>query len=535
MSSTWNDDEAEGTSWDPDKKEDGTRWGRKPEVGYDHASSPTGDRGSGGGYDDNACRICGSPDHFARNCPNEVPDYSQYQQASRSCFNCGQERHSKAECTEPQKSFGACFNCGEEGHSKTDCTQPRKFTGACFNCGEEGHSKTECTKPRVFRGTCHICDKEGHPAVECPERPPDVCRNCGVEGHQAIACKAPRKFDLNKVADRLPEEAWKMMKVAGTDTVEFRSALQVYSKAVPKATYVDIEKKMREDNFLLYTIAVENEVADVFTLIDLQGNLDRQYTVSFYRGPNSPRNSLNGRWPDSAEDNLERLGNAGQPYDRQVLKCRNCDELGHTAKACKQERVETERTQIKCSNCEAIGHRVRDCPEKRRSKHGCRNCGSDEHQAKDCPEPRVAPPDTECRRCHELGHFAQDCPKGGDDRGPRTCRNCGSEDHIARECDKPRDPATIICRNCDQLGHSGRDCPQPKDWSKVQCNRCGELGHTVRRCPQPEDSGDADQFNETAQASSPGAQGSAAGSQPTSVTGATVPVDDDADLKDQVW
>jgi hypothetical protein len=33
-------------------------------------------------------------------------------------------------------------------------------------------------------------------------------------------------------------------------------ALQVYTKAVPKATYVDIEKKMREEKFLLYTIAV---------------------------------------------------------------------------------------------------------------------------------------------------------------------------------------------------------------------------------------------------------------------------------------
>jgi len=31
MSDTWKDDGTEGASWDPDKKEDGTRWGRKPE------------------------------------------------------------------------------------------------------------------------------------------------------------------------------------------------------------------------------------------------------------------------------------------------------------------------------------------------------------------------------------------------------------------------------------------------------------------------------------------------------------------------
>lgn len=33
-------------------------------------------------------------------------------------------------------------------------------------------------------------------------------------------------------------------------------ALQVFSKAAPEATYVEIEKKMREENFSLYTIAV---------------------------------------------------------------------------------------------------------------------------------------------------------------------------------------------------------------------------------------------------------------------------------------
>ncbi|KAJ5532710.1 hypothetical protein N7494_009262 [Penicillium frequentans] len=530
MSDTWDDNAAEGASWDPDKKEDGTRWGRKPEVGYDHASSPTGDQGFGGGHDGNACRICGGSDHFARNCPNEVPDYSSYPQQSRGCFNCGQEGHSKAECTEPPKSFSACFNCGEEGHSKADCTQPRKFSGACFNCGEEGHSKTECTNPRVFKGTCRLCEKEGHPASECPERPPDVCRNCGAEGHQAFVCTAPRKFDLNKVADRLPEEAWDMMKAAGTDTEAFRSALQVYSKAAPEATYVEIENKMREDNFPLYTIAVDKEVGDMHTLIDLQGNLDKKYTVAFYRGPNSPRNILNDRWPDSPEDNIERLANAGVSCNRYVVKCRNCDEIGHIAKNCKQERTEAERTEIKCSNCEAVGHRVRDCPEPRRSKHGCRNCGSDEHQAKECPEPRVAPLTLNAA----VGHFAQDCPKGGDDRGPRTCRNCGSEDHIARECDKPRDPATIMCRNCDQLGHSSRECPQPKDWSKVQCNRCGEFGHTVHRCPQPEDSVDAG-YNETAHDHNPEGQGSAAGSRPASAAGTTVPVADDDDLQDQAW
>lgn len=33
---------------------------------------------------------------------------------------------------------------------------------------------------------------------------------------------------------------------------------------------------------------------------------------------------LEPRWPRDAEDNLERLANAGLPYDRGIIKCRNC-------------------------------------------------------------------------------------------------------------------------------------------------------------------------------------------------------------------
>ena len=36
------------------------------------------------------------------------------------------------------------------------------------------------------------------------------------------------------------------------------------------------------------------------------------------------RANLEERWPHDAEDNLERLANAGLPYDRKVMKCRNC-------------------------------------------------------------------------------------------------------------------------------------------------------------------------------------------------------------------
>ncbi|KAJ5168139.1 uncharacterized protein N7482_003733 [Penicillium canariense] len=448
---------------------------------------------------DFACRVCGETGHFARQCPNlqtqacyncgeeghtkaDCPNRRKVQ----SCFNCGDEGHSKADCPNPHKPMGECYNCGQEGHSKADCPNPRKPMGACFNCGQDGHSKADCPNPSVFKGACRICSQEGHPASACPERPVDICKNCRGEGHIARDCKENRKFDLNHVADRLPEEAWGMMKKASDekDIVDFREAVQVYSKAVPDATYAEIEKKMRGETFKVFLIALEKEREDVLSLIDLQGQLDREYLVGFFFSDKPMRANQEQRWPRDSDENLERLANAGLPYDRQVTKCWNCGEMGHSARACKQDRAEVEKTEIKCNNCESIGHRVRDCKEKRRSKYGCRNCGVEGHEARDCPESPAAT-DIECRRCNEVGHFAKDCPNQPE-RVPRTCRNCGSEDHLARECDQPRNPDMMICRNCEKSGHAARDCPEPKDWSKVKCNQCGEMGHTVRRCPQPE-------------------------------------------------
>jgi hypothetical protein len=46
-------------------------------------------------------------------------------------------------------------------------------------------------------------------------------------GHQTIECKENRKFDLNHIADKLPEEAWALMKKASTgkDLEDFREVM----------------------------------------------------------------------------------------------------------------------------------------------------------------------------------------------------------------------------------------------------------------------------------------------------------------------
>jgi hypothetical protein len=78
------------------------------------------------------------------------------------------------------------------------------------------------------------------------------------------------------------------------------------------------------------------------------------------------------RWPKSAEENLKRLGDAGIPMDRGVPKCNNvcfsqvarslfqltyiqCNELGHMARTCPEEKREVDQTKVSCALCGADG------------------------------------------------------------------------------------------------------------------------------------------------------------------------------------
>merc|ERR1712021_222411 len=79
-----------------------------------------------------------------------------------------------------------CFKCGEEGHSKADCTNEAKDGGGdkrgCFKCKSQDHMASECELP----DTCRKCKKEGHMAADCEL--PDKCYKCRKEGHMAADC-----------------------------------------------------------------------------------------------------------------------------------------------------------------------------------------------------------------------------------------------------------------------------------------------------------------------------------------------------------
>ncbi|KAL0942228.1 zinc knuckle transcription factor [Colletotrichum truncatum] len=383
---------------------------------------------------------------------------------------------------------GACFNCGHTGHNKADCTEPPKpFGGTCNTCGLEGHMRRDC--PDAPAMVCRVCGEPGHMRKDCPQKPAELCRNCHEEGHAIVDCKNPRKIDLSMIEDIEAEKAWNEIVEAAAerDGVLAKEAIQKYLKHYPKMTYVDLEDAFRCQQIGVYLIATERALAPTHTNMDLHGNLEKRYTVQWRFSPKPERAREKATWPPTPEENRERLHDAGEPVSRLMPKCNNCDEIGHTAKACTQEANEKARVTITCFNCGQEGHRVRDCPTPRVDKFACKNCGQSGHKVADCTEPRSAE-GVECNKCHETGHFSRDCPNGG---GGRACHNCGQEGHISKECTEPR---KIKCRNCDEEGHTSRDCEKPVDPTRIKCMNCGEMGHKKYKCPNAPKEEEVDDF-----------------------------------------
>lgn len=215
---------------------------------------------------------------------------------------------------------------------------------------------------REFTGTCRLCDQQGHRASDCPSKPPPFCVNCQQDGHEAFTCESARKIDRSHIADVPGEVAWEKLGAAvkDHDLDDVKDAADEYIKANPDTTYLTLEKAFRSQNLGIYLIAVEKELAVTLTNMDLQGNLDKKYTIQWRWDSKATRPKEAEGWP-TPEENLERLADAGVPIDRGVPKCSNCNELGHTRNKCEQDKNETERAEVKCYNCDGVGHRVRDC------------------------------------------------------------------------------------------------------------------------------------------------------------------------------
>ncbi|KAI5860143.1 hypothetical protein GGS23DRAFT_251203 [Durotheca rogersii] len=236
----------------------------------------------------------------------------------------------------------------------------------CRHCNEEGHLIRDCptAPPQEFTGECRYCKKEGHMAKDCPEKPPIVCHNCKEEGHTAMECKNARNVDFSGVRDVDDVVAWESIKKAASerDLTDVKEATREYLKSHREMTYVELEAAFRAQGVGVFLIATEKpSMVSTYTNMDLQGNLDKKYCVTYRLNDKPARPREAEFWPRSPEENMERLKDAGETVERGVAKCSNCNELGHIAKRCPHEKVEKERIAIMCYNCEAPGHRIRDC------------------------------------------------------------------------------------------------------------------------------------------------------------------------------
>lgn len=69
----------------------------------------------------------------------------------------------------------------------------------------------------------------------------------------------------------------------------------------------------------------EKELPKTHTYVNLQGELDKTYQVGFHRSDKPKRQTMKQGWPESPEENMERLKDAGLPMDRGIPKCIRCD------------------------------------------------------------------------------------------------------------------------------------------------------------------------------------------------------------------
>jgi hypothetical protein len=160
------------------------------------------------------------------------------------------------------------------------------------------------------------------------------------------------------------EEAWALIKraVKERDIDDVKEAIQIYVKSAPNTTYADLERAFRAQDVPVWLIAIEKTLASTFTNMDLQGCLGKTYTVTYRFQWNPPRPRDREVWPKDVDENIERLGDAGEVVYGGLPKCSNCDEIGHIAKSCPQDKVEKANSfEIICFNCSEPGHRVRDC------------------------------------------------------------------------------------------------------------------------------------------------------------------------------
>lgn len=186
-----------------------------------------------------------------------------------------------------------------------------------------------------------------------------------VQGHTSDECENAGRMQFQPVAEASPEDAWAKLQqaVEQREVDDAKEAIQEYVRSLNgSVTYRELQEAMLDQGIKLWFIAMDRPLIKPFTNMDLQGKMGKRYSISyrFSEKPDRPREAA--AFPKNREELLARLEDAGEVVSSGQSLCRNCNQMGHTAKRCTQERaVRVEQPKISCGNCGQDGHRLRDC------------------------------------------------------------------------------------------------------------------------------------------------------------------------------
>ncbi len=69
----------------------------------------------------------------------------------------------------------------------------------------------------------------------------------------------------------------------------------------------------------------EKETPLKLTNVNLQGKIDCKYQIAYYFYSKAKRAKFADGWPPTPEENMERLKDTGEPMEKFVPLCNNCN------------------------------------------------------------------------------------------------------------------------------------------------------------------------------------------------------------------
>lgn len=260
------------------------------------------------------------------------------------------------------------------------------------------------------------------------------------------------------------EQAWELLEKADKerDVDEIKMYILSYAKAYPAITLPELEAVFRDNKMNTYLIATEKAISKTHSIVNLQGKAEQKYVVSVQFSAKPRRAKMAEAWPESPEQNLERLAEAGFPLDGKVVVCDSCKEVGHVRKSCPNGGDGEEKPKIAmCCHCMSESHRARDCNNRPKRGGGivCHNCGEVCFFALNSYTDKLICPEPQSERLYEVLELSE--------RGAQEGRVSPSYRLVSREVQE------LCMLTSEQLDTSTANDKQ------------GEKGHGAKRCPQP--------------------------------------------------